>query len=51
VENFLYIGTNPQVQEDHGDDSDDEDEGGHLHDDPVHDDHEAAGQHDNDRWT
>jgi len=45
------IGTNPQVQEDHGDDSDDEDEeGAHLHDNPVHHGHEA-GEHDNDRWA
>ena len=52
VENLLYVGTNPQVQEDHGDDSDDEDkEGAHLHDDPVHHDHEVGGQYDNDRWT
>jgi len=50
VENLLYVGTNPQVQEDHGEDSDDEDEeGAHLHDDPVHHDHEAGGQYDNDR--
>ena len=38
VENLFYVGTNPQVQEDHGDDSDDEDEeGAQLHDNPVHD--------------
>jgi hypothetical protein len=48
VENLLYVGTNPHVQ----DDGDDEDEGGaHLHDDPVHHDHEAGRQNDNDRWT
>jgi len=36
VENLLYIGTNPQVHEDHGDDSDDKDEvDAHLPDDPV----------------
>ena len=36
MENLLYIGTNPQVHEDHGDDSDDKDEvDAHLHDDPV----------------
>jgi len=50
VENLLYVGTNPQVQND-GDDGGNEDEGGaHLHDDPVHHDHEAGGQYDNDRW-
>jgi hypothetical protein len=51
VENLLYVGTNPQVQDD-GDDGDDEDEGGaHLHDDLVHHDPEVSGQNDNDRWT
>ena len=34
------------------DDSDDEDEeGAHLHDDPVHDDHEVGGHYENDRWA
>jgi hypothetical protein len=48
---LLYVGTNPQVQEDHGDDSDDEDkEGAHLHDDLVHH-HQKAGEHDNDQWA
>jgi hypothetical protein len=48
VENLLYVGTNPHVQEYHDDDSDDEDEGGaHLHDDLVHHDHEVGGQYDN----
>ena len=46
-------GTNPQVQEDHGDDGDDEkEEGAHLHEsDPMHHDEEAGGQYDNDRWA
>jgi len=49
---LLYVGTNPQVQEDHSDDSDDEDEvDANLHDDAVHHDHEVRGQYDNDRWT
>jgi len=49
VENLLYAGTNPQVQEDHGDDRDYEDEeGSHLHDDPVNHDHEVGGQYNND---
>jgi len=51
VENLLYVGTNPQVQN-VGDDGNDEDEvDAHLHDDPVHHDHEVGGQYDNDRWT
>lgn len=51
MENLLYVGTKPQVQ-DHGDDSDDEDaEDAHLQDDSVHHDHEAGGQYANDRWT
>ena len=49
MENLLYVNTNPQVQEDHGDDEDEE--GAHLYDDLVHHDHEADGQYDNDRWT
>ena len=49
---MLYVGTNTQVQEDHGDDSDDEDEeGAHLHDDLVHHDHEADGEYYNDQWA
>jgi len=52
VENLLYVGANPQVQEDHGDDGDNEqEEGGHLQDDPVHHDQEASGQYDNDWWA
>ena len=40
------------MQEDHGDDSDDEDEvDANLHDDAVHHDHEVGGQYDNHRWT
>ena len=51
MKNLLYVGTNPQVQDD-GDDGDDEDEESvHLHDDPVHHDHEAGGKYDNDRWA
>jgi hypothetical protein len=45
-ENLLYFGVN-QVQESHGDE---EEEGGHLHDDPMHHEQEA-GEHDNDRWA
>jgi len=49
---LFYVGTNSQVQEDHGDDSDDEDEvDAHLHDDAVHHDHEAGVQYDNERWA
>ena len=48
VETFIYVGTNPQVQDD-GDDEDEVD--AHLHDNPVHHDHDASGQYDNDRWT
>jgi len=48
VENLLYVSTYSQVQENHGDDIDDEDEeGAHLHDDPVHHDCD----NDNDQWT
>jgi hypothetical protein len=51
AENLLYVGTNPQVQDD-GDDGNDEDEvDAHLHDDPVHHDHKVGGQYDNDWWT
>ena len=51
VEKLLYFGTNPQVQN-VGDDGNDEDEvDAHLHDNPVHHDHEAGGQYDNDWWT
>ena len=42
MKNLLYVGTNPQVQEDHGNE---DEEGAHLQDDPVH--HEV-GEHDND---
>jgi len=51
---LLYVGTNPHVQEDHGDDSDDEDEvDDHLHDVAVDHEHEADRHYneDNDRWT
>ena len=47
---MLYVYTNPQVHYD-GDDEDGDEEGAHLHDDPVHHDNEAGGQHDNDRWA
>jgi len=46
-ENLLYVGVDPQVQEEHNADEDEED--AHLHDDEVH--HEAGTQNDNDRWT
>jgi len=50
VKNLLYVGTNPQVQEDHGDDSDEEEEeDAHLQDDTMH--YEAGGQDDNYRWA
>ena len=51
MKNLIYVGTNPQVQEDHGDDdSDDEDEeDAHLQDDTMH--YEAGGQDNNDRWA
>ena len=42
---MIYVGTNPQVQEDHGDDSDDE-EGAHFHHEQ-----EAGGNYDDERWT
>jgi len=43
----VYVGIDPQVQEEHNADEDEED--AHLHDDEVH--HEAGTQNDNDRWT
>ena len=43
----MYVGIDPQVQEEHNADEDEED--AHLHDDEVH--HEAGTQNDNDRWT
>jgi len=46
-ENLLYIGVDPQVQEEHVG----EEEGAHLHDDEVHHNHEVGGQYDNDRWA
>ena len=50
MKNLLYVGTNPQVQEDHGDDSDEEEEeDAHLQDDTMH--YEAGGQDDNYRWA
>jgi len=49
AENLLYVVANPHVQEDHGGDEDEE--GGHLQDDPVQHDQEAGGQYDNDRWA
>jgi len=39
VENLLYVGTNPEVQNDGDDCGDEDEEGAHLHDDPVHHDH------------
>ena len=47
VDNLLYVGTNPHVQEGHGDDE--EEEAGNLQDDLVH--HEAGGKNDNDWWA
>ena len=44
---MLYVGNNPQVQEDNGDDSDDEDEeGAHLHQEQ-----EAGWHYDDERGT
>jgi len=51
AENLLYVGTNPQVQDDGDDCNDEDDVDAHLHDDPVHHDREVGGQYDNDRWT
>jgi hypothetical protein len=49
-ENLLYVGADPQVQEEH---DVGEEEGVHLHDNVEHHDHEAGGHYneDNDRWT
>jgi len=49
AENFLYVGANLQVQEDHG--HDEEEEARHLQDNPVHHDQEVGGQYDDDRWA
>jgi len=46
VENFLYVGTNPQVQDDGDDGGDEEEEGAHLHHEQ-----EAGGHYDDERWT
>ena len=41
---MFYVGTNRQVQEDHGDNSDDKDEvDAHLHDVAVDHEHETDG--------
>jgi len=42
VENLLYVGTNPQVHDDGGD----EEDGAHLHHEQ-----EAGGNYDDERWT
>jgi len=47
-ENLLYIGTNPHVQDDGGNE---EEEGAHLHDDPVHHEQEVGGQYNDERWA
>jgi len=51
VENFLYVGTNPQVQNDGDDGGNEEEEVANLHNEPVHHAHDAGGHYDNDeRW-
>ena len=47
-ENLLYVGVDPQVQEEH---NLGEEEGANLHDDEVHHEHEAVGHYDDERWT
>jgi len=44
VENFLYVGTNPQVQDDGDDGGDEEEEGAHLHHEQ-----EVSGHYDDER--
>jgi len=43
---LLYVGTSPYLQEDHGDDSDEEEEGAHLHHEQ-----EVGGHYDDERWA
>ena len=47
-ENFLYVGVDPQVQEEH---NLGEEEGANMHDDEVHLEHEAGWHYDDERWT
>jgi len=52
VENLFYVGTNPQVQDDGDDGGNEEEEGAHLHNEPVHHAQDAGGHYDNDeRWA
>jgi len=46
MEKFSYVGTNPQVQEDHCNNDDEDEEDAHLLHDPVHHEHEAGGHYD-----
>jgi len=47
-ENSLYVGVDPQVQEEH---NLGEEESANLHDDEVHHEQEAGGHYDDERWT
>ena len=47
-ENLLYVGVDPQVQEEHNPGVE---EGANLHNDEVHHEHEAGGHYDDERWT
>jgi len=46
MENLLYVGPNPQVQDDGDDGGDEEEEGAHLHHEQ-----EAGGHYDDERWA
>jgi len=47
-ENLLYVGVDPQVQEEH---NLGEEEGANLHDDEVQHEQDAGGHYDDERWT
>jgi len=48
VENLIYVGTNPQIQDDGGNE---EEEGAHLHDESVYHAEDVDEQFGDDRWT
>ena len=47
-ENLLYVGDDPQVQEEH---NMSEEEGANLHQDEEHHDHEVGGHYNDERWA
>jgi len=47
-ENFLYVGYDPQVHEEH---NLSDEEGANLHQDEEHHDHEVVGHYNDERWA